>query len=174
MKFEVQTTLPPSFFFLKKHLFPVLPFSESQNFEFSLALPVESTGWKLREGSQTWEMYVINGMQRICLFKGVHLSVLSTDIQWCTVVVKEYLALVNKPVLSLRISRWQSSRCGTVGSAASLQRPDPGSILCPAQWVRDLALLQLLRSDPWQGNPTLPGAVKKENKERIYRWRGIS
>ena len=51
----------------------------------------------------------------------------------------------------------QGSFCfGTMGSEASWEHWDAGSIPCLAQWVRDAALLQLwlksrlqLGSDPW-------------------------
>ena len=49
-----------------------------------------------------------------------------------------------------------------------------GTIPCPAQWVRDLALLQLwlsswpqLWSDPWPGNSKCRGMAKGEKKKKV-------
>ena len=73
----------------------------------------------------------------------------------------------------IKRGHWGSSCRGTTGSAASLQHWDPGSIPGPAQWVKDLVLLQLqrrsqlqLRSDPWPGNPICRGVAKKEKKKK--------
>ena len=59
--------------------------------------------------------------------------------------------------------------------AESLQGWDTGSILGPAQWLKDLALLQLwhklqlwLESDPWSRNSIWCGAAKKEKKNDAY------
>ena len=65
-----------------------------------------------------------------------------------------------------------SSCCGAVGSMASWEHQDTGSIPGVAQWVKDLALLHLwfgsqlwLRSDPWPGNSICLGAAKKGIKK---------
>ena len=52
-----------------------------------------------------------------------------------------------------------------MGSAASLEQRDIGSIPGPAQWVKDLVLPKLwLRSDPWPGNSMYYGVEEKTNK----------
>ena len=64
-----------------------------------------------------------------------------------------------------------SSLCGAAGSAASLEHWDTGLTPSPAQWVKDLALLELwlrsqlwLRSDPLPGTPYAVGWPKKKKK----------
>ena len=64
------------------------------------------------------------------------------------------------------------SCCSTMGSAASLEHWDVGSIPSPAQRVKDPVLPQLqgrwqllLRSDPWPGNSICHGVVKKGKKK---------
>ena len=59
-----------------------------------------------------------------------------------------------------------------MGSVASLDPWDAGSVSCLAQWVKDRRLLQLwgwlqlwLSSDPWPRNSLCPGAFQKENKQ---------
>ena len=61
-----------------------------------------------------------------------------------------------------------SSCCVTVGSVASWECWDEGSIPGSAQWVKDLALVKLwlrsqlwLRSDSWPGNSICCGVAKK-------------
>ena len=71
---------------------------------------------------------------------------------------------------------FKSSCCGTIGSMASWERWDEGSISGPAQRLTDLALLQLwLRLQNW-GSNLIPrpgssicwGAAKKEKKKKLY------
>ena len=59
-----------------------------------------------------------------------------------------------------------SSLCGAAGSAASLEHWDTGLTPSPAQWVKDLALLELwLRSQLWlRSDPLLWGGQKKKKK----------
>ena len=67
------------------------------------------------------------------------------------------------------IKSW-SSHGSTTGSAASLEPGDTGLVSGLAQWVRDLALLQLqrrLRSYPWTGNSMCQGVAKKEKNKFI-------
>ena len=77
-----------------------------------------------------------------------------------------------------------------MGSAASWERWDAGSIPSLVQWVKDLTLLQpwlnrsklQLRSDPWPGNSLSLGAAqseknqktKKENKDISFLPTGVS
>ena len=57
----------------------------------------------------------------------------------------------------------QSSCCGAMGSAVCAESWDMGLIHRPAQWVKDLVLLQLqLRFDPWLGSSICLGAAKNE------------
>uniref|UniRef100_A0A8D0PQP5 Uncharacterized protein n=1 Tax=Sus scrofa TaxID=9823 RepID=A0A8D0PQP5_PIG len=63
----------------------------------------------------------------------------------------------------------RNSHCGTTGLVASLQPWDAGSIPGPAQWSKDLELLQLqrswhlwLESDPWPGTPSAMEKAKRE------------
>ena len=67
----------------------------------------------------------------------------------------------------------RSSCCDTTGLEVSWEGWDTGSIPGPAQWVKDLALLQLqyrsnlqLGSDPWSLNSKCHGVAKKQNKIR--------
>ena len=59
-------------------------------------------------------------------------------------------------------TKLRSSHCGTMGLAASLECWDAGSIPIPAQWVKDLVLLQLrCRSDP---RKAIGGTAKKKGE----------
>jgi len=63
-----------------------------------------------------------------------------------------------------------------MGSVASVEHWDTGSIPSPAQWVKDLALLQLqqrsqkcLGSDPWPENSICHKAAKRGKKKELVR-----
>ena len=61
----------------------------------------------------------------------------------------------------------RSSHCDTMGTVASLECQDAGLIPGPAQWVKVLALPQLLlRFDPWRWNSIFPEAAKNEKKNK--------
>ena len=69
----------------------------------------------------------------------------------------------------LKNSFYRSFHCGTMGSAASWEHWNTGLIPGPAQWVKDLTLLQLwlsswlqLRSDPWPGSYICHRVAKKK------------
>ena len=79
---------------------------------------------------------------------------------------KHMLVLEKEKKMLLR-----SSRCGSTGSAASLQHRGAGLIPGPAQWLKDPVLPQLqcrsqrqLRSDPWLANSVGRRAAEKEKK----------
>ena len=66
---------------------------------------------------------------------------------------------------------WWSFRSGATGLVAPVQRQDAGSVPGLAQWVKDLAWLQLwhrsqvpLRSDSWPGNSIRRRAAKRGKK----------
>lgn len=82
------------------------------------------------------------------------------------------------------MSAW-SSHCEAMGSAASCEHWDKGSIPSQEQWVKDPTLPQLrlslqlwLGSDPWPGNTTGPPKKKEKKKPRREEgawertWRG--
>ena len=67
----------------------------------------------------------------------------------------------------------QSFHCGAMGSAASWECSDAGSVPGPPQWLKDLALPQLqlrsrlrLRSDPWPTAPCTAEAAKNGKKKK--------
>ena len=67
-----------------------------------------------------------------------------------------------------KIRCW-SPHCGKTGSAESLEDQDTDSIPGPAQYVKELVLLQLelqLRSDPWPRNSICHGTTKKEKTKQ--------
>ena len=64
-----------------------------------------------------------------------------------------------------------------MGSAVSREHWDVGSISGPAQWIKDLVLLQLwlrlqlkLGSDPWTGNSICLQVAKKRKKKKKRIW----
>ena len=74
--------------------------------------------------------------------------------------------------MTMETQLYKSSKYGPVGSAASLQCQDTGLMPGPAQWVKDLALLQLQHrsycsSDviPGLGTPYAMGQPKKKRRK---------
>ena len=67
-----------------------------------------------------------------------------------------------------RRKKKRCSRSGTTGLAASWECGDEGSIPSLAQWVKDLALPQLIVSDPWPGNSICLGAAKYREKRKVF------
>ena len=84
---------------------------------------------------------------------------------------KRWSVFSDKHCRVLEFPVWCDGISGVLGAALG----DKGSVPGPAQWVKDLASLQLqlqlrshlwLGSDPWPGNSIYHGAAKNHNKKR--------
>ena len=79
---------------------------------------------------------------------------------------------LHKPKGLFKNGTIRSSCCGAVGSAASWECWDTGSMPSLAQWVKDPVLPQLrlrslpwLRSEPWPRSSICRGSAKNERKK---------
>ena len=69
---------------------------------------------------------------------------------------------------TIKNKSWEEFLLWCKGSVASLEHWDTGRTPGLAQWVKNLALLQLgPRSDPWPGNSTCHEVAKKEKKKKV-------
>ena len=76
-----------------------------------------------------------------------------------------YILALYLLLLYYLLNTYWSSCCGAMGSAASWERWKAGSIPGLAQWVGDLALLQLWQSDPLPRNSICSEVAKKEKNK---------